>query len=110
MADWGEFEQRIQPVAAGGEEYAELCAAALTTPAGRLLIDFLFRKYVDTNCHESSSESALRAADAKRFLVRELIAQTAKGLAQRTAKAKQSDDQAPANSPRPQRRRQHPAR
>jgi len=83
MPAWNEFGPKKQELPPESEDYADLCAAALATPAGRALLAFLHERYVNTTCHDLSSDSALRSADAKRFLIRELEAQTAKGLAQR---------------------------
>jgi len=88
MGSWNEFGPKKQEVAPENDEFCELCAAAFTTPAGRILLKYLHERYVDTNHNETSSESALRSADAKRSLVRELEARTAVGLAQRTKAAK----------------------
>lgn len=84
---WGKLE-RSAPVAqdARNAEFAELCAAAFTTPSGRLLLAELHRRYIDDVLNTTVTDSALVVHNAKRHLVRELEQQTAHGLQLRSAK------------------------
>ena len=77
---WGEFEQRTQP-AQKNEEYGEICAMALTSPAGQRLMTFLNNSYVRAVLPGHPSAQELIELNAKRQLVRELEEQTERGLA-----------------------------
>ncbi len=85
---WGKLERRIPATDSQQEsdEFAEICAAAFTTPAGRRLAEALTERYIKSVLNTAVTESALVVHNAQRHLVRELEQQTARGLKLQAAK------------------------
>ncbi len=83
MPAWEDLNKRNVHQNVRDETFAEICAQALTTPAGRRLMDALRERYLHTVLLGNPSDGALREQNAKRQVVRELEEQTAAGLARR---------------------------
>lgn len=82
MPSWQDLEssRRERPVDAP-DDYSEAAAAALSSAAGRRLLDVLDTVYMQAVLSPNAPESALRELNAKRHLVRELRLKMELGLA-----------------------------
>jgi hypothetical protein len=69
------------------EEFDDICAAALATPAGRRLLEALHDRYLANVMAELPDDRALLANHSKRHFVRMLEIATARGLERRKVKA-----------------------
>ena len=80
-ASWDDLKPRGVARSELSDEYAEVCAVALTSASGRRLMEFLHQKYINSVLPGTPDDRALAAHNAKRQLVRELEAKITEGIA-----------------------------